>query len=414
MDQVDVDQVDVDQVDADQGDVAQGDVAESDTADSGQASSRMALQIAAPRFEEPTVLCYALDVRDANDRRLFARGSDAGPFPAAGIGGTSGPAAVSGADTELVCHEVGGLDDDSLSVEVPCAADAPETTVRVWVQSACEARANASDSCTPTPGFVNPCGTEGCALTTTCRADAETPVSFDFAALRSTGQGFFDPGYRIDDIDCAVKLENCYGDGSPVLLVVGPDGERVPTLVAAVSCLSYDDPALSFFVSDVEIDCGQRVGTLSFPAVARLPGYTEGNLPRGTLPWTSAVFRGSEDLSIGATPDVRRLYLNLAFGLDRAATCHLRWHVLPSRTALLEMNPPWRDAYVTRGVITFDAEIPSGPTCTRLGIADGLPGLSARHNPAPDGGTFIPARTFKSVLMLDSETDTVRFEDHAP
>jgi len=379
----------------------------------GARDATIAVTVNATELSWVSEYCYALEARDGDGHRLAAWGAADGPFPAAGRGGSAGPSHDDRDDATPLCVSRDDSSELTLTVNLPCSVDAPETSVRLWLQAACEAW-NVADECIAVQGFINPCGTSGCELRTTCRPNAETPVTFDLDMLASVGRGFLDPAYVFGGTACNVRVSDCAANdgGERLRLLVGHDGERVSTVVASLKCFKFWNwilppgartPILN--LADLELSCGEDSGSLSFDGLgdAAVP-----LLPADTLPWPVAVYRGV-DTSMARDSDFKSVYLSVAIGIDTAIDCKLRWRVMPSVGELTLPEPPFIDRYVAQGLIEFDATIPGGDTCVARRITRAPDSLRALHNPAPDGAPFIPLADFGATMSAD-DSDVVRFE----
>jgi len=134
-------------------------------------------------FRDATDLCISFELENGIGERVIARGS-ARSHAAAGEGGDGGPSwdgsEQSSAQVPVCSDQYGSR--THLSYVLPCDAS-PEyaaNTVRVWVNVLCSEGTFAGGDCVPFPGFVNPCGVEGCELAVTCVENWDTALDFDF------------------------------------------------------------------------------------------------------------------------------------------------------------------------------------------------------------------------------------------
>ncbi|MFO0745295.1 MAG: Ig-like domain-containing protein [Myxococcota bacterium] len=146
-------------------------------------------------------------------------------------------------------------------------------------------------------GWQNPCPAgKPCRLTTPCRQNADSAVTFNLTVMRDANQGFFDIAVNFADVFCSAKLD-CVDE----LL---HDGDaRGDTAVVAFACTSGGDTT-HLYMDDIVVRCG---GDQVF---AIDPSQGPGQLGARTGSFESAVYAGAEDF-----PDFEKCYWNVAVGL---------------------------------------------------------------------------------------------------
>ncbi|TNF31181.1 MAG: hypothetical protein EP329_12765, partial [Deltaproteobacteria bacterium] len=215
-------------------------------------------------------------------------------------------------------------DGQSFSYVGPCDGDpaAQPHTVSIRVDGLYAA----GDALLPADTWANPSTPTPVSLSTTCVPGIDVPVSFDLTLMRRASQGFFDIAVSFDDIYCSAKLD-CVDpdDGGPILLVHGPDGDRAPSVVMALSCVDPSGGDLRLYLTDVAIDCG--VGPIALD-LSGGPGVLFGAADPAPVPLLQAMrFSGLQPYTDGVSgQSAVGAYLNLALALDVDAidgTCTL-------------------------------------------------------------------------------------------
>jgi|GEM_PF-1394071 len=215
-------------------------------------------------------------------------------------------------------------DGQSFSYVGPCDGDpaAQPHTVSIRV----DALYGAGDVLMPDDTWANPTSPAPVSVTATCVPGTDMPVDIDLTLMRRASQGFFDIAVSFDDIFCSAKLD-CVDpdDGGPILLVHGPDGVRVPTVVMALSCVDPTSSDLRLYLTDVAVDCGAGPIALDLSGG---PGTLFGTTDPAPAPLHQAMrFSGQQPYTNGSTgQSAVGAYLTAAIAIDTDAvdgTCTL-------------------------------------------------------------------------------------------
>ncbi|MFO0750353.1 MAG: hypothetical protein U1F43_32490 [Myxococcota bacterium] len=193
----------------------------------------------------------------------------------------------------------------------------------------------------------------------TCTENADVRVSFDVTILRPATQGFFDIAVEFHDIFCSAKYD-CGGSppGTLAALLHDATGQRARANVLGFACTAGPgvDVTTALWFSDVRVTCtGSAPSTsvidpLSGPGNLCSPGAADSSiapsacvapsaLPAAGPLFQAAVYRGVERL-----PDLSKLYLDVALGIEDA--------VPPGTTCALSFEATADDS--------SDARIPGG------------------------------------------------------
>lgn len=226
----------------------------------------------------------------------------------------------------------------------------------------------------PLSDWQDPCAAphnpNGCQLEVVCTENADQRVVFDLTILRDARQGFFDVAVSFEDIFCSAKVD-CVDSSGPLMLVHGPDGQRVQSVVLAFACTDGDaatgvNDSTHLYLDPVAIRCGAQRYEIS-------PWLGPGNLypAAGTPPAPlvqAMTFRGIQTL--GTSPDlVDAVYWNTALGLDMAffaaqttgTTCVLETRATASKGPLTDGLTP---SGAIHPVIEVAVPLNSGSTIT--------------------------------------------------
>jgi hypothetical protein len=212
----------------------------------------------------------------------------------------------------------------ALSYVGPCDADQPANTVTVELTHL-YAAGGAEILDYDNPGPL----TRGA----TCRADADTPVTFDITLARQANQGFFDVAVTFDDVFCSAKLD-CVDQ-----FLFNSDGERDKTVIMALACTSGNGTSTVLHLDTVQVDCSDGTSTQVVPTAG--PGNTG---QTGAHVYQVATYRGAEQLA-----PYEKCYWNTAIGLNMASfvgdtttDCTLKGRASASQTA-------WQDGQTPEG-----------------------------------------------------------------
>ena len=231
--------------------------------------------------------------------------------------------------------------------------------------------------------WQNPCAAphnpSGCQLTVPCRENADSRIAFDLTILRDARQGFFDVAVSFDDLFCSAKVD-CADEDGPLMLVHGPGGTRVPSVVLGLTCTDGDaatglSDSTHLYLDPVAIRCGASRWEIQ-------PWLGPGNLypAAGAVPppiVQAMVFRGIQTLG----PDnVDTVYWNTALGLNTAffaaqnagTSCVLETRATASRGPLIDGLTPQNAIHP---IIEVAVTLNSGPTmtCTQHPLNDEAP-----------------------------------------
>jgi len=353
--------------------------------------------------------CYSFAVVNASGDLVVGRGPGAVVAHSPLITGTA---------TRTICaSQFGNTAGGDISYVAPCDASQSPTderlhTVTLWVDALCTgAVTNKSGTanyqtpdgiCTEMQSYVNPCGSAGCDLDVLCVENADTPVTFNFTIMGQADQGFFDIAVNFDDVFCSAKLDDCNTTGAKINLIFDPTtGERINTIVAAVSCTGGPGDAVDTQLNLTSLNVGctsdSSSGTLDFSTVGQ-----EGNLTIGDYP--GAVYYGTESLA-----NVNKVYTTVAIGIDGRSGCWLEWDVVPSNGSFTASNAT--GVYTSYGFVHFEASGLGGPDgeCHVNPLnGDGSGVVTGYAN-----GTSSPAGDVNTVLGEDGATGTAGFESHS-
>ncbi len=325
-----------------------------------------------------------------------------------------GPQSPAGANLDNTRNSVcasrfGNGTGGDVSYVAPCDAQRPLHTVTLWVDALCDGDSDPADPsgglgniCTEIQAYVNPCGTEGCALQVTCAENADTPVTFNFTIMGQADQGFFDIAVNFDDVFCSAKLDDCNTldqkirlvfDTVEMVLVSGGcpwgTGLAYGGLSAEENTLDYtgmnpdgcdaegnahymEAPGDNAFAAPGPVEpnptFGERIQTV-VAAVACTAGPGDGvatqlNLSKleiGCTDWVSQTFEGTYSLDFGnvtqegnlmigpfpaavyygteALEGANKVYTTVAIGVGENAGCNIRWRVVPSDGAPIFEEP---------------------------------------------------------------------------
>lgn len=113
--------------------------------------------------------------------------------------------------------------------------------------------------------------------TFTCVENADTPVSFNVTILREAEAGFADISVNFEDIFCSAKVDCTDDQGAPLDLLHDENGQRMPSVVFAVTCANEFGSDPHILLDTPRIECGPQGGSWSFdptqPGIAPLPGH---------------------------------------------------------------------------------------------------------------------------------------------
>lgn len=181
-----------------------------------------------------------------------------------------------------------------------------------------------------------------------CEANSDTQVAFNVTILRSADLGFADVSVDRNDIFCSAKFDCVNDDNTPIQLVHGPNGDRLPSAVAAVSCVDPEGGDLTLYANDFVVQCASGETYVIDPSGL---GWQAFSTPGGLF-LAQETFRGA----LLGVPGVGA-YWNLALGFDPSATggnrdCRLQGMF----TAAPE---PWAGGYAppNHPILTWDVPL---------------------------------------------------------
>ncbi|MFO0745259.1 MAG: hypothetical protein U1F43_06205 [Myxococcota bacterium] len=162
------------------------------------------------------------------------------------------------------------------------------------------------------PGdFANPAPAGSpLALSVVCKANADSPVTFDLTLVRAANQGFFDIAVNFSDIFCSAKL-----DCSSALLFDGDT--RAPTAIVGFACTAGQGDSTFMYLSDLTLTCQNADGSGKSVTTLPLHGIADGQQgPKGEAVYQWAQYSTEEFVDQTAFD---KCGWNFAVGLDTAA-----------------------------------------------------------------------------------------------
>ncbi|TNF30476.1 MAG: hypothetical protein EP329_13700 [Deltaproteobacteria bacterium] len=207
-----------------------------------------------------------------------------------------------------------------------------------------------------------------------CRADTDTPVTFDITLVREANQGFFDVAVSFADIFCSAKLD-CIDQ-----FLYNAAGERDQTVIVALACTTGAGTATILHLDNLEVDCSDGTQTQIVPTAG--PGNTG---QTGAHVFQVATYRGAEQLA-----PYQKCYWNTAIGLDMASfagdtttDCTLRTRASASEIGWLDGQTPedatwpyiqWEVPLVTDGALVcsqHQVNVPGSGVTTEYAVPGG-------------------------------------------
>ncbi len=274
---------------------------------------RVRIEVAALELPGVGDACYDVEVTNGNGEFLWAFGNPMQQVPS---------------DTRAICSTSVGMSNGGLTYFGPCDVTAPETRVKLFVDSLWEQGADVSvDS--PLTDWVNPCpAPQGCTVVTTCEAGQDVTATFDLTVLREANQGFFDVAVSFEDVFCTAQLD-CQRQGpsgsEPLELLLDPvSGQRVPSAMLSFACTAGAGSDTHLLLQE-SLECDD-MAPIVFPLSHREGQfYTASNRPSPLI--QAATFRGLDvrTNSQGQSSDV--IFFNTAFAVDFtkvSGICRLR------------------------------------------------------------------------------------------
>ncbi|TNF37569.1 MAG: hypothetical protein EP329_02795, partial [Deltaproteobacteria bacterium] len=281
----------------------------------------------------------------------------------------------------------------ALSYVGPCDADPASQPNRVEVTLT----ALYDDLGAPIPAdtWLSPTASGPAVRPFTCIADQDVAVDFDLTVARKASQGFFDVAVEFEDVFCSAKFDCVAEDGtSPILLVHGPNGARVPSVVLGFACTTGNaDGAMYMYMTDPIVDCG---GVQIPIELDRGPGniWTAGEPVPSPLV-QALVFTGKGQAPNGVVA-VDWLYLNMALALDfgqLSGPCTLTATATASDDPLEAYTTPAHTAYpfIQWNIPLVDAT-GDGYACTQHPLDDPLAapgeGVFTQYTPVGQQAAF--------------------------
>jgi len=204
-------------------------------------------------------------------------------------------------------------DGQALSYVGPCDADAASQPNRVEVTLT--ALFDDEGVALPAEDWLSPTAGGPAVREFECVADRDVAVDFDLTVARRASQGFFDVAVEFEDIFCSAKLDCVSEDGtSPILLVHGPDGARVPSVVVGFACTTGDgDGDMFMYMTDPVIDCGGVQVPLELD---RGPGNLWAAGEPVPSPLLQAIVFAGKRTAPNGLGALDWLYINVALALD--------------------------------------------------------------------------------------------------
>jgi hypothetical protein len=380
--------------------------------DFGYSGTGIAVAVAPLDLEGVSDACYSFEIRNGLNQRVVARGRSEDPTGTgvAGQGGDGGPTALEGREANPLCSSRFGDGGGAINYVAPCDASAPAHTVTLWVNAVCEAGTlggTGSSACVPMYGYQNPCGADGCKVSTTCVENSDVPVRFDFTIMAAAKQGFFDIAVRFDEVFCSAKLDTCYEDGSSINLLFDDSGNEAATAVAAIACTAgTGDVETRVFQTTFKATCDGKTYGLPLAGVS-LEGNTHlveldatGAPVLGGASINAAVYFGTEALiNAGRETDANKVFTNIAFVLPtNGKACAVDWWVVPeSETACPASENGSTGSFRQVAGVAFRGNVAKG-TCAQYALD--AAGSAVRTDYLETNGTA----AYTSVLVENAQT----------